>query len=80
MENKANAWKSESDWQMKDNNDSTMFYIKKTSSQVVLGETNAGKVVQEDFFEDNPGQLWVKGTVYIYIRTMSSYRLLSTFL
>ena len=50
---------------MKDNNDSTMFYIKKTSSQVVLGETNAGKVVQEDLFEDNPGQLWVKGTVYV---------------
>ena len=46
---------------MKDNNDSTMFYIKKTSNEVVLGETNAGKVVEENLFEDNPGQLWVKG-------------------
>ena len=50
---------------MKANNDSTMFYIKKTSNNVVLEETNAGKVVEEDLLEDNPGQLWVKGTVYI---------------
>ena len=27
----------------------------------VLGVTNAGKVEEEDFFADKPGQLWVKG-------------------
>ena len=67
LENKADLWKSESDWQMKKSNDSTMFYIEKTSTKVVMGETNAGKVVEENLLEDNPGQLWVKGTVYIYI-------------
>ena len=46
---------------MKDSNDSTMFYIEKTSTKVVLGETNAGKLVEENLLEDNPGQLWVKG-------------------
>ena len=50
---------------MKDSNDSTMFYIEKASTKVVLGETNAGKVVEENLLEDNPGQLWVKGIVYI---------------
>ena len=47
---------------MKNNNDNTMFYIE-TSNKVVLGETSAGKVVPENLFEDNPGQLWVKGMV-----------------
>jgi hypothetical protein len=61
--NKANVWKSDEDWQMKENKDSTMFYIEKTSNKVVLGETSAGKVVPENLFEDNPGQLWVKGMV-----------------
>ena len=50
---------------MKKSNDSTMFYIEKTSTKVVLGETNVGKVVEENLFENNPGQLWVKGIVYI---------------
>ena len=40
-----------------------MFYIKKTSNEVVLEETNGGKVVEKNLFEDNPGQLWVKGMI-----------------
>ena len=48
---------------MKENNDNTMFYIENFSNKVVLGETSASKVVLENLFEDNPGQLWVKGMV-----------------
>ena len=38
-----------------------LVYIENISTKKVLGTTNAGKVVLEDFVEGKPEQLWKKG-------------------
>ena len=36
LKNKANVWNSESDWKIKESNDTTMFYIENTSNQKAI--------------------------------------------
>ena len=61
LENKAaNLWKSQDEWKFGKKGE--MYYIENVTKKKVLGATNFGKVIEEDFEEDNlkPGQLWRK--------------------
>ena len=61
MENKAaDLWKSQDEWKFGKKGE--MYYIENVTKKKVLGTTNFGKVIEEDFEEDNlkPGQLWKK--------------------
>ena len=61
LENKAaNLWKSQDEWKFGQKGE--MYYIENVTKKKVLGATNFGKVIEEDFEEDNlkPGQLWKK--------------------
>ena len=61
MENKAtDLWKSQDEWKFGKKEE--MYYIENVTKKKVLGTTNFGKVIEEDFEEDNlkPEQLWKK--------------------
>ena len=61
MENKAtDLWKSQDEWKFGKKDE--MYYIENVTKKKVLGTTNFGKVIEEDFEEDNlkAGQLWKK--------------------
>ena len=60
--NKKNPWTlSDTDeWNLKPKGTS-LFYIENVSRNKVLGCTNNGQVIEEDFIEDKAGQLWKKG-------------------
>ena len=50
---------SNKEWNFKTKDDG--IYIENMSKNKVLGITDHGKVIQEDFKENNPGQLWRRG-------------------
>ena len=50
---------SDEEWNFKAKGD--LIYIENISKTKVLGITNDGKVILEDFKEDKPEQLWKKG-------------------
>ena len=52
-------WKSDEKWNFKAKDD--LIYIENISRSKVLGTTNDGEVILEDFKEDKAGQLWKKG-------------------
>ena len=58
--NAANLWKSQDEWKF--SQDGEMYYIENVTKKKVLGATTFGKVIEEDFEEDNlkAGQLWKK--------------------
>ena len=61
LKNKAaKLWKSQDEWKF--GQKSEMYYIANVTKKKVLGTTNFGKVIEEDFEEDNlkPRQLWKK--------------------
>ena len=59
MKNKAaNLWKSQNEWKF--GQEGEMYYIENVTKKKVLGATNFGKVIKEDFEEDNLKQLWEK--------------------
>ena len=61
LKNKAaNLWKSEDEWKFGQKGE--MYYIENVTKKKVLGATNFGKIIEEDFEEDNLklGQLWKK--------------------
>ena len=61
LENKAaDLWKSQDEWKFGTKGE--MYYIENVTKNKILGTTNFGKVIEEDFEEDNlkPGQLWKK--------------------
>ena len=61
MKNKAaNLWKSQDEWKFVKKGE--LYYIENVTKKKVLGTTNFGKVIEEDFEENNlkPGQLWKK--------------------
>ena len=61
LENKAtDLWKSQDEWKFGKKDE--MYYIENVTKKKVLGTTNFGKVIEEDFEEDNlkPEQLWKK--------------------
>ena len=52
-------WKSDEKWNFKAKDD--LIYIENISRSKVLGTTNDGEVILEDFKEDKAEQLWKKG-------------------
>ena len=59
LENKAaDLWKSPDKWKFGKKGE--MYYIENVTKKKVLGATNFGKVIEEDFEEDNLKQLWKK--------------------
>ena len=59
LKNKAaNLWKSQDEWKF--GQEGEMYYIENVTKKKVLGATNFGKVIEEDFEEDNLKQLWKK--------------------
>ena len=61
LKNKAaNLWKSQDEWKFGQKGE--MYYIENVTKKKVLGATTFGKVIEEDFEEDNlkAGQLWKK--------------------
>ena len=58
MKNK--LWKSQDEWKFCKKG--KMYYIENVTKKKVLGATNFGKVIEEDFEEDKlkPRQLWKK--------------------
>ena len=64
LKNKANNWKKGGEWEFKPKGKDSRFYtIRKISNQQVMGSTNEGLFVEEDFVDGNTEQLWVKGVV-----------------
>ena len=77
LKNKAKLWMSNDKWNfktkerdlatstfalfqpgsLKDN----LIYLENISKKKVLGITRTGEVIEEDFVEDKPGQLWKRG-------------------
>ena len=51
-------WKSDEKWNFKAKDD--LIYIENISRSKVLGTTNDGEVILEDFKEDKAEQLWKK--------------------
>ena len=59
LENKAaDLWKSQDEWKFGQKGE--MYYIENVTKKKVLGATNFGTVIEEDFEEDNLKQLWKK--------------------
>ena len=54
-------WMSDEEWKFKAKHD--LFYIENISRSKVLGTTNDGEVILEDFKEDKSEQLWKKGVI-----------------
>ena len=56
----ADLWKSQDEWKFGQKGE--MYYIENVTRKEALGATVFGKVIEEDFEEDNlkPGQLWKK--------------------
>ena len=52
---------SDEEWKFKAKHD--LFYIENISRTKVLGITNDGEVILEDFKEDKAEQLWKKGVI-----------------
>ena len=76
LKNKAKLWMSNDEWNLKTKERDvatvphfTLFqptwdnliYLENISRKKVLGITRAGEVIEEDFVEDKPGQLWKRG-------------------
>ena len=59
LQNKEGLWKSNEMWTFTTKND--LIYINNISKAKVLGATNDGEVVLEDFEEDKKELLWKKG-------------------
>ena len=60
LKNKDGLWKSDDLGIFKPKKDD-LFYIENTNKAKVLGSTDDGKVILEDFEEDKAEQLWKKG-------------------
>ena len=60
LKSKANLWQSQDEWKFGKKGE--LYYIENVTQKKALGTTNFGKVIEEDFVEDNlkPGQLWKK--------------------
>ena len=52
-------WTSDDEWNFMTKDD--LIYIENISKSKVLGITHDGRVIEEDFVEDKPGQLWKRG-------------------
>ena len=59
LKNKANLWTSSANWTFEPKNE--WIFIENISLNKTLVTTIDGKVIQEDFKADKPGQLWKKG-------------------
>ena len=59
LQNKDGLWTSDEDWNFKTKDD--LIYIENISKTKVLGTSNDGEVVLEDFEEDKTEQLWKIG-------------------
>ena len=59
MKDKSKIWKSSDEWSFETKD--TIVCIKNTAKTTVLGSTKDGKVVEENYIEDKPEQMWKKG-------------------
>ena len=83
MKNTADEWISINDWNFKPKGSlqCPLIYIENTSKNKVLEADCDGKVTEEDFIEDNPGQLWrqdfVNNDCFTLIPNINSSQLLT---
>ena len=59
LQNKDKIWVSVEEWVFKPN--TNLIYIQNNLTQKVLGTTNDGQVIHEDYEEGKAQQLWKKG-------------------
>ena len=59
LQNKDKTWVSVEEWVFKPNNN--LIYIQNNLTQKVLGTTNDGQVIHEDYEKGKAEQLWEKG-------------------
>ena len=59
LHNKDGLWTSDDEWNLKTKDD--LIYIENISKTKILGTSNDGEVVLEDFEEDKTDQLWKIG-------------------
>ena len=59
LTNKTSLWRSDDDWNFRNNDDGTIF-VQNTSKNIVLGTTDDDNVIEEIFEENELGQRWKK--------------------
>ena len=59
LTNKANLWTSDDEWNIRTRD--KFVHIENISKNKVLGISHDGSIAEEDFVENEPGQLWKRG-------------------
>ena len=59
LTNKANLWTSNDEWNIRTRD--KFVHIENISKNKVLGITPDGSITEEDYVENEPGQLWKRG-------------------